>query len=416
MIPEEALAHFREAVGRGGDAGRRNGNGALAAYAPRFPDLGRRVARRVIDGELPDGLGRRTCPPSPRTRRAWRTRAASGKVLNALAPRVPTLIGGSADLDPFDVHGLEGLGDFQDPPAPARPQGAVGGGWSSGAQPALRRARARDGRHRERSRAAWRHHPLRRHLPHLLRLHAPRPSGSPRSWSCTSSIVFTHDSIGVGEDGPTHQPVEQSRRAARDPRSRACIRPATPTRPPSRGRWRSRSAARSRSFSRARTCPRSIARASRPPEGCRARRVRALRGADGGNARPDPHRHRIGGARDARGAAIAGRQRRRRRASSRCRAGNSSREQPQKYVESVLPSSSARTARGRGGLPAGLVRLHGRRRRHDRSRPLRRIRSQQGLARKTRLHRIPRGGSRLEAAWLVKGAPPPRALPRPRSQ
>src|SRR5258706_6953170 len=59
------------------------------------------------------------------------TRAASGKVMNALAPRVPALTGGSADLDPSTYTALKGLGDFEAPAGDGLDmQGSAGGGWS----------------------------------------------------------------------------------------------------------------------------------------------------------------------------------------------------------------------------------------------------------------------------------------------
>ena len=138
------------------------------------------------------------------------TRKASEGVMQALASKLPELVGGSADLDPSTFTWLKGQGDFA--PAVAAAGGRAGGGGRSvGLQRAkcpLRRPRARDGRRRERH----------------GRITAASFRTAPRSWSspttCAPAVrlsalarlgsiwVYTHDSIGVGEDGPTHQPVE----------------------------------------------------------------------------------------------------------------------------------------------------------------------------------------------------------------
>ena len=84
---------------------------------------------------------------------------------------------------------------------------------------ALRHPRARHGRGDERHVAAWRHHPGRRHLPGLLRLLPPRHPHRRALEALQAIYVFTHDSIGLGEDGPTHQPDRASRGVARHAQS-----------------------------------------------------------------------------------------------------------------------------------------------------------------------------------------------------
>ena len=137
--------------------------------------------------------------PSPRPRASARPspRARPRRTCcNAVAPAMPELLGGSADLTGSNLTDWKG----HRPLHGARHR-----------QPrALRRARVRHGGHHERRRAARRLPPVRRHL--------PRPSPTTRATRVRMSAlmklpvvyVFTHDSIGLGEDGPTHQPVEHA--------------------------------------------------------------------------------------------------------------------------------------------------------------------------------------------------------------
>jgi transketolase len=205
-LPPEALHHFRQAVERGG-AAELAWNGLVAAYAQAFPDLAAEL-RRTMAGELPDGW-REACPVFPPDSKGISTRVAGGKVLNALASHIPLLIGGSADLDPSTFTALAGMGDFQDPFLPADDrQGAVGGEWGYG------------GRNvhfgvREHGMAAA-VNGLAAHggtIPFgatfLTFADYLRPSLRLAALMGLRVVqVFTHDSIALGEDGPTHQPVE----------------------------------------------------------------------------------------------------------------------------------------------------------------------------------------------------------------
>jgi transketolase len=83
----------------------------------------------VINGQLPEGWAE-SVPQFPADPKGVATRTASGKILNAIAPKLPTLIGGSADLNPSTFTVLTKLGDFQSPERKfADGQGAAGGGW-----------------------------------------------------------------------------------------------------------------------------------------------------------------------------------------------------------------------------------------------------------------------------------------------
>ncbi len=207
LIPADALAHFREAVDRGA-RDESEWNARRTAYARAYPAEAGELDRRMR-GELAAGWDA-DIAPFPADAKGLATRAASGKVMNAIAARVPSLIGGSADLDPSTYTALKGEGDFE---APVRGevdlQGSSGGGWGLAgrnihfgvrehAMGSIANGMAAHGAiipfgatfliFSDYMRPAIR-------LAALSRLHVVH--------------VFTHDSIGLGEDGPTHQPVEQ---------------------------------------------------------------------------------------------------------------------------------------------------------------------------------------------------------------
>ena len=189
-IPEEALAHFRKAVEQGARAAA-EWQARLAAYRQAFPGLGAEWDR-YVRGELPEDWVAKipTFKPSDGP---MATRQASGKVLNAVAPALPLLLGGSADLAPSNNTYLKGMGDFSRANYSGRnfhfgvrehgmaailngmalggllPYGGTFMIFSDYARPAIR-------------------------LAAMMEAH--------------SIFVFTHDSIFLGEDGPTHQPVE----------------------------------------------------------------------------------------------------------------------------------------------------------------------------------------------------------------
>src|SRR5262249_14220820 len=107
FLPQEALTRFRESIGKGEKA-EVEWNRRFSAYAQKFPDQAREF-EQVMRGELPKGWDE-AVPDFPADARGLATRAASGKILNALAPELPTLIGGSADLNPSTFTVLQNLG------------------------------------------------------------------------------------------------------------------------------------------------------------------------------------------------------------------------------------------------------------------------------------------------------------------
>jgi transketolase len=206
FIPEEALRHFRQALPRGKEA-EENWDTMLSAYARDYPELAQEL-RLAMEGRLPEGWDA-DIPTFPADPKGMASRVASGKVMNAIAPRLPSLVGGSADLNPSTNTALKGLGDFESPEMlPTDRQGTVGEEWGYA------------GRNfhfgvREHAMAAA----LNGMAAHggLIPFGATfftfsdylRPSLRLAALMGLHVIhVFTHDSIGLGEDGPTHQPVE----------------------------------------------------------------------------------------------------------------------------------------------------------------------------------------------------------------
>jgi transketolase len=207
FLPDEALARFREAVSKGQKA-EAEWRGRFSAYAEQFPEVAKEFDQ-IIRGELPAGWDG-TIPVFSADAKGIATRAASGKILNAIAPRLPTLIGGSADLNPSTFTVLSNRGDFECPDRKfTDSQGSAGGDWNYAGRNI--------------------HFGVREHamgaacngmaahggmIPFgstfLIFSDYLRPSIRLAALMELGVIyVFTHDSIGVGEDGPTHQPVEQ---------------------------------------------------------------------------------------------------------------------------------------------------------------------------------------------------------------
>jgi transketolase len=206
-IPPAALAHFRTALERGKTL-QDGWNRRFAAYAKEFPELASEISRRFA-AELPRGWDRKL-PEFAADAKGMATRKASEAVLQELAKTVPELVGGSGDLDPSTYTWLKEDGDFESPSRPREGvDGTVGGGWGYGGRNI--------------------HFGIREHamgsainglayhggfIPFaatfLVFADYMRPPIRLSAIAGLRSIwVYTHDSIGVGEDGPTHEPVEQ---------------------------------------------------------------------------------------------------------------------------------------------------------------------------------------------------------------
>jgi transketolase len=215
FIPKEALADMRTAVGRG-EQREAEWRSRFEAYRGAHPELAAEF-ERAMAGELA-GDWDADIPTFPAGEKMATRKAGGavinaipgGAVINAIAGRVPELVGGSADLNPSTNTALKGMGDFQSPAREGDRQGAVGEAWGYGGRNV--------------------HFGVREHamgaIASGLALH-----GGTRPYTATFLVfadymrpsirlaalmelpvvyVFTHDSVAVGEDGPTHEPVEQA--------------------------------------------------------------------------------------------------------------------------------------------------------------------------------------------------------------
>lgn len=190
-VPDEALAFFRQAVDWGADW-EQVWQESMQAYGREFPDLAAELTRRIA-GDLPAGWDS-GLPEFPADEKGIATRSASGKVLNALSRKLPELMGGSADLAPSTNTWLEGIPDFQ----ADCPEGRnIHFGVREHGMGSIVNGMSYHGGF----------------IPYgatfMVFADYMRPPVRLAALSHLGSIwVFTHDSVGVGEDGPTHQPVE----------------------------------------------------------------------------------------------------------------------------------------------------------------------------------------------------------------
>jgi transketolase len=193
LVPDGVYDHFAAGIGQRGATARQDWEKLLTAYRGKYPDLAKEIDQ-MQRRELPDGWDR-NLPSFPADPKGIAGREASGKVLNVLAQNIPWLLGGSADLGPSNKTALtyKGAGSFQAESPGGKnlhygirehAMGAIVNGlslskirgygstffiFSDYARPAIR-------------------------LSALMEL--------------PTIFIFTHDAMGDGEDGPTHQPVE----------------------------------------------------------------------------------------------------------------------------------------------------------------------------------------------------------------
>ncbi len=207
LVPPPALERFRQARQKGMEL-QAKWRELCAAYRREHPEPAAEL-ERLMAGTLPAGW-EAALPRFAPDAKGIATRAASAQILSALAPRLPELIGGSADLNPSTHTVLTGAGDFESPEAASGDtQGSAGGGFSPAgrnihfgvrehAMGAVANGLAAHGGTLPFAStflifSDYMRPPIR--LAALMELHV--------------IYVFTHDSIALGEDGPTHQPVEQ---------------------------------------------------------------------------------------------------------------------------------------------------------------------------------------------------------------
>ena len=207
-VPEAASVKFLEAQAAGEKA-EGEWTQRMKAYAEAFPDQSKELEAR-LRGDLADGWDA-DMPTFPADAKGLSTRVAGKQILAAIAKKLPSLMGGSADLDPSTFTNLVGLGDFN--PAPASDAKPIEGADSGGASWAGRNL----------------HFGVREHamgaivnglaahggfIPYgstfLIFSDYMRPAIRLAALQKLHAMhVFTHDSIALGEDGPTHQPIEQ---------------------------------------------------------------------------------------------------------------------------------------------------------------------------------------------------------------
>ena len=194
LVPDGVYDQFKNGIGKRGAEARAAWTTKFADYKKQFPDLADQLTR-IQNFQLPEGWDK-NLPTFPADAKGVASRESSGKVLNALAKNIPWLIGGSADLAHSNKTNLtfEGAGDFYAGQYKGRnlhfgvrehAMGAIVNGMS------VSRLRAYSATFFNFS----------DYMRPAMRLAALMET--------PSIFIFTHDSIGLGEDGPTHQPIEQ---------------------------------------------------------------------------------------------------------------------------------------------------------------------------------------------------------------
>jgi len=194
LVPDGVLDNFKEGIGKRGRKFREDWNKTYENYKQKFPDLAKEwelMRRRA----LPEGWDK-NLPAFPADAKGVATRDSSGQVLNALAKNIPWLVGGSADLAGSDKTRLkfDGAGDFQ--------PGSYGGRNLHFGVREHGMAAALNGMTLSKIRAfGGTFFNFSDYMKPSVRLAA--------LMEIPVIFIYTHDSIGLGEDGPTHQPIEQ---------------------------------------------------------------------------------------------------------------------------------------------------------------------------------------------------------------
>jgi len=191
-VPEEVYAHFRQLVLERGEKAEQDWNNLFKAYKEAYPKLAREL-EMAINGDLPDGWDSEI--PVYEVGSSVASRSSSGEVLNAIAKKVPYFFGGSADLASSNKTDIKGGGDF----LPGTYEGR--NIWFGVREFAMGAALNGMALHGGLKVFGGTFFVFSDYLRPAIRLAALM--GVPVTY------VFTHDSIAVGEDGPTHEPVEQ---------------------------------------------------------------------------------------------------------------------------------------------------------------------------------------------------------------
>ncbi len=207
LVPDAVEQHCRQVVHRG-QLAEAEWNEKFSAYEQQYPEQARDL-RLLIAGELPPGWDA-NIPQLPADAKGLATRVASGTIMETISRTVPGLIGGSADLNPSTYTELHDAGSFENSTrAVGDLQGSAVGGWSYA------------GRNLQ---FGVREHAMGAILNGLATHGGTTPFGAtfltfsdymrpPIRLAALMGIqvvyIFTHDSLALGEDGPTHQSVEQ---------------------------------------------------------------------------------------------------------------------------------------------------------------------------------------------------------------
>ena len=194
LVPDGVLEHFKFGIGKRGGELRQKWSQMFAEYGKKYPELAEEL-KLMQRRELPKGWDK-DLPTFPADAKGMATRESSGKVLNVIAQNVPWMVGGSADLAGSDRTRLkfEGAGDFQ--------PGSYGGRNLHFGVREHGMAAAINGMAVSRIRPfGGTFFNFSDYMKPSVRLAA--------LMEIPSIFIYTHDSISLGEDGPTHQPIEQ---------------------------------------------------------------------------------------------------------------------------------------------------------------------------------------------------------------
>ena len=194
LVPDGVREHFRDTIGKRGRELRAQWSKLFSDYSQKFPELSERLSQ-MQHHQLPASWDK-NIPSFPPDAKGVATRESSGKVLNAFAQNIPWLIGGSADLATSNKTTLkvDGAGEFKAGNYSGRNlhfgvrEHAMGASVNGMTLSSIRAFGATFFNFSDYMRPSMR-------LAALMQI--------------PSIFVFTHDSIGLGEDGPTHQPIEQ---------------------------------------------------------------------------------------------------------------------------------------------------------------------------------------------------------------
>jgi len=194
LVPDGVLDNFKNGIGKRGGELRQKWEALFADYGKQFPDLAKQITQ-MQKRELPEGWDKKLTA-FPADAKGMATRESSGNVLNLIAENVPWLVGGSADLAGSDRTRLKfsGAGDFQ--------AGSYGGRNLHFGVREHGMAAALNGMAVSKVRPfGGTFFNFSDYMKPSIRLAA--------LMEIPTIFIFTHDSIGLGEDGPTHQPIEQ---------------------------------------------------------------------------------------------------------------------------------------------------------------------------------------------------------------